>query len=347
MKVIGTALLSFGMSGKVFHAPLLSALPGFRLLGAWERTKKEIATLYQGTKSYSSFNEMLADPDVDLVVVNTPTATHFSFAKEALHAGKHVVVEKAFTTNADEAIELADLARQLRLTLSVFQNRRWDSDFMTVKQVLERGAIGDVVETTISFNRYNLAPNPKAHKETPGPGSGNLKDLGPHLIDQALVLFGTPDRVFADIRKCRPGSQVDDSFDLMLYYPTRRVRLTSGYHISEPGPGYVLHGLLGSFVKSRADVQEMQLKSGMRPVDPGYGIELPNEAGVLHLHRQAGSVVEKVISLPGNYTMYYNQLYDALAGSGIVPVTPEEGVLVMKVIDAALESQATQRVIKI
>ena len=202
MKKIKTALLSFGMSGKVFHAPFLELHPGFDLVGAWERSRKLIQQDYSSVKSYVDFDNVLND-DIDLVVVNTPVATHHEYAKAALLAGKHVIVEKAFTTNAAEAEELHYIAEEENLKLAVFQNRRWDSDFRTVQQIVEREILGEIVEAEIHFDRYNPDLSPKRHKETANPGAGVLKDLGSHIIDQAIVLFGFPDAVFADIRTTR------------------------------------------------------------------------------------------------------------------------------------------------
>ncbi|RYF51377.1 MAG: oxidoreductase, partial [Cytophagaceae bacterium] len=194
MKTIKTALLSYGMSGKVFHAPFLTLHPGFTLTGAWERSKHLIQADYPEVKSYASIDELLAD-DVELVVVNTPVDTHYEYAKKVLEAGKHALVEKAFTTTAAEAEALGKLAKEKGLTLTVYQNRRWDSDLKTVKSVLEEGVLGAIVEAEIRFDRYNPILSPKAWKEGANAGAGVLKDLGPHIIDQALYLFGYPEAV--------------------------------------------------------------------------------------------------------------------------------------------------------
>lgn len=343
MRVINTVLLSFGMSGKVFHARFLNIHPGFKLRGAWERTSKSISSQYPGALSYGSLVDVLKDPNVELVVVNTPTATHAAFATQALHAGKHVIVEKAFASNAAEAIQVSNLSVEQNLKLSVFQNRRWDSDFKTVQQILSTKVLGEIVEASIAYERYNLTLSPKIHKETPGPGSGNLLDLGPHCVDQALVLFGLPEAVFADIRICRPGSKVDDFFDIQLNYPTLRVRLKSSYLVREPGPGYTLHGTLGSFVKTRADVQETQLRAGMSPGHDTYGFEPSKEYGV---HTNSGTQC-RIESLRGNYMEFYDQMHEAIVADKRVPVTPEEGVNVMRVIDAAFESSKSGGLVRL
>ncbi|MGK4566320.1 Gfo/Idh/MocA family protein [Flavobacterium sp. 3HN19-14] len=263
MQKIRTALLSYGMSGKVFHAPFLKFHPGFELAGAWERTRKNIRQDYPKAKSYNSFDELLND-DIDLVIVNTPVATHFEYAKKALRAGKHTLVEKAFTATVAEAEELQKIAQKKGVKLAVFQNRRWDSDFKTVKDVVSKNLLGEIVEAEFHFDRYNPSLSPKAHKETANKGAGILKDLLPHLIDQALFLFGMPVAVFADIRTTRDKSVVDDYIDILLYYETLRVRLKAGFFVREMIPSFVVHGKNGSFLKPRGDVQEDDLKVGKR-----------------------------------------------------------------------------------
>jgi scyllo-inositol 2-dehydrogenase (NADP+) len=334
MQKINTALLSYGMSGKVFHAPFLSVHGGFRLMGAWERSKQLITQTYPGTRSYPSLESVLDDAEVELIIVNTPTYTHFDLARKALLASKHVVVEKAFTITVAEAEALKAIADQKKLKLSVFQNRRWDSDFKTVQQVLAEGLLGDIVEATLCFDRYNAALSPKGHKENPGPGAGIVYDLAPHLIDQALVLFGMPRAVYADFMITRSSSQVEDYFEMLLFYNQWRVRLKSGYFVREPVPAYQMHGKRGSFLKSRADVQEASLQRGVKPDVQGYGIEPEHEQGLLHTERGGAIVRERIPTLPGNYWAYYEGLYKAITENMPVPVSAADGIRVMKIIEA-------------
>jgi predicted dehydrogenase len=347
MRVIKTALLSFGLSGKVFHAPFIATHPGFQLLGAWERSKRVITSEYPETKSYGSLEEVLGDEEVDLVVVNSPTSTHADFASKALKAGKHVIVEKAFTSNTEEALALSRMAAKTGLKLSVFHNRRWDSDFKTVRKVMDDGLLGDIVEAQIAYERFNPILSPKAHRETPGPGAGNLMDLGPHCVDQALTLFGMPEAIFADVRACRPGSQVDDYFDILLYYGKLRVRLKSSYLVREIGPGFILHGTKGTFLKRRSDVQETQLKQGMKPDAADFGIEPPSLYGLLHTEVDGSVKRETIQSLPGNYGGYYDAMHAALQKNAPVPVTPEEATSVMRILDTALESHRRKAVVQL
>jgi len=345
MQTIKTALLSFGMSGQVFHAPFLHKHPGFTLVGSWERSKKQISDSYPGTRSYASLESILEDPELDLVIVNTPTYTHYDYTKKVIEAGKHAVVEKAFTTTAKEAIDLQTLASQKNRRLAVFQNRRWDSDFQTVKSVINEGLIGRVVEATLAYARYDPNLSPKSHKENPGPGAGILKDLGPHLIDQALVLFGIPQGVFADIGITRQRSLVDDYVHLLLRYERIHVHIKAGYFYREPLMGYTLHGTRGSLLKSRADVQESQLKAGIAPTAKGYGIEPVEERGLLHTALEGKTLREHIDTLPGNYMAFYEDLYHSITTNAPEPVTAQEGVNVMRVLDAAVTSWEEQRMI--
>jgi predicted dehydrogenase len=345
MRTISTALLSYGLSGKVFHAPFIQAHPGYTLAGCWERSKRHIENDYPGTRSYRSLEEILGDPSIDLVVVNTPTNTHFDFAQKALLAGKHVLVEKAFTNNADEAVELDRLAKEKRLVLSVYQNRRWDSDFLAVRQVLDDQLLGDIVEAQIAFDRFNPSLSPKSHRESPGLGAGNLMDLGPHVVDIALVLFGMPEAVFGDLRACRNGSLVDDYFEVLLYYPRLRVRLHSSYLVREAGPGFLIHGTQGTLMKNRSDIQETQLRQGMIPTDAFYGIEPPSAQGVLY--KRGIDSQDPIESPRGNYLGYFDQLHKALTEGAPVPVSGEEGIRVMRVLDAAAESSRSGQVIRL
>ena len=345
MKPVYIALCSFGMSGTVFHAPFLSRHPGFKLYAVWERSKNLSAEAYPGTLVYRTLEDLLADPDVELVIVNTPSYTHFNYARQALSAGKHVVVEKPFTATAGEARELVDMARQRGLKLSVFQNRRWDSDFKTVKGIVEEGVLGEILEAEFHYDRYNLSLSPKAHKETPGPAVGCLYDLGPHLIDQALHLFGMPEAVFADLMITRPGSKVDDYFEILLYYPARRVRLKSGYQVREPVPSFVLHGSKGSFLKSRADVQETHLQAGRSPAEADWGMEPESAWGLLHTDIEGTVIYKRIPSLLGNYMEYYEGVYQSLRNHAPMPVSGEEGWNTIKVIEAARASHASRSLV--
>lgn len=347
MQKIKTALLSYGMSGKVFHAPFLKLHSGFELIGSWERSKKLIQEDYPEVKSFVSFESILEDTAIDLVIVNTPVATHFEYAKKALLAGKHVLVEKAFTTTLAEAQELARLSKERNLKVCVFQNRRWDSDFKTVQKIIKDQVLGDLVEAEFHFDRFNPVLSPKLHKETDNPGAGILKDLGPHIIDQALCLFGMPEAVFADIRMIRQSTVVDDYIDILLFYPDFRMRLKAGFFIREPNPGYCIHGKKGSFLKQRGDVQEDELKLGKKPNLTNWGTEKEGYEGILHSDIDGKIIREKIPTLQGNYYDLFDQLYKSITNNQPEPVTAQDGVNVMAIIDAAIQSNETQKVVSI
>lgn len=345
MKPINTALCSFGMSGWVFHAPFLTNHPGFKLYAVWERSKNLSQEKYPGTLVYRTYEELLLDPEVELVIVNTPSSTHYDYAKQALLAGKNVIVEKPFTATVEQAKDLVALAVQEKVKLGVFQNRRYDSDFKTVKDVIQQGVLGDLLEVEFHYDRYNLVLSPKAHKEIPGPAVGCIYDLGPHLIDQVLHLFNMPKAVFADIMITRPGSLVDDYFEILMYYPKMKVRLKAGYQVREPFASFVVHGSKGSFLKPRADVQETDLQAHRSPAEADWGVEPESGQGLLHTELD-GMVVKKLVpSLPGNYMEYYEGVFKALRHQEAMPVTGEDGVNTIAIIEAAKKSHEEGRVV--
>jgi scyllo-inositol 2-dehydrogenase (NADP+) len=324
--------------------------PGFEFYAVWERSKNIAAEKYAGVKTFRSLDEMLADEKVELVVVNTPNITHYAYAKKALQAGKHVIVEKPFTVTTvttSEAGELIALAQQVNRKLSVYHNRRYDSDYRTIKRVLAEGWLGEVVEAEFHFDRYRAELSPKTHKEVAGAGTGALYDLGAHLIDQALQLFGMPDAIYADILVLRPHSQVDDYFELLFYYPQKRVRLKCSYLVREPLPGYILHGRNGSFIKAKTDVQETTLQAGVMPGSTGWGREPDSEKGLLHAEKEGRPFREQVVSECGNYMDYYQGIYDAVRHNKAVPVAAEDARDVIRIIEAAFESSRAQQVVKL
>jgi scyllo-inositol 2-dehydrogenase (NADP+) len=346
MNPINTAILSFGMSGQVFHAPFIHVHPGFRFHSVWERTKNLAQEKYPGVKTCRTLEELLSDPEVELVIVNTPNYTHYEYCRKALEAGKHVVVEKPFVVSAAEGEELVQLARSAGRTLSVYHNRRFDSDYLIVKRVLDTGRLGEVVEAEFHFDRYKEDLSPKVHKETPGPGTGALYDLGSHLIDQALQLFGRPQSVFADIRTVRPASQVDDYFEILLYYPKLRVRLHCSYLVREALPAYILHGRKGSFIKTKSDVQEAALIAGRTPDAPDWGEEPASEQGLLHTEEGGQIIRQHLPSQSGNYMYYFNGVYETIREGRNTAVTAEDGLDVIRVIEAAFRSSREGRVVE-
>jgi predicted dehydrogenase len=344
-KRIGTALTSFGMSGLVFHGPLVEAHPEFRLKSVLQRTKDTAREKYKHIEIKRSIEELIDDPDIELVVVNATNDTHYPHAKMALEAGKHVVIEKPMTNTIEEGKELIELARQKRLVLSVFQNRRWDSDFLTIRKILDDHLLGRVVEFNASWDRYRNYIQPNTWKEVTAPGSGLLYNLGPHLIDQALVLFGVPEAVSADIRALRTDSKVDDFYELSLYYDGLKVRLHSSYLVREPYPRFTIHGTLGSFVKYGLDVQEARLKVGEIPGTDGWGVEEEDIWGTLNTEINGEHVVKKVKSEQGNYLAFYENIYEAIRKGRMLAVKPQEALLNIHAIELAFESSKEGRVL--
>jgi len=343
MRIIKTALLSYGMSGKIFHAPFIAAHPGFKLCGAWERSNKNIQQNYPDATSYATLEALLADETIELVIVNTPNDSHYEYATKVLQAGKHVVVEKAFTTSVAQGEALKALAQKQDKMISVYQNRRFDSDCRTVQRVIADKLLGDIVEAEFHYDRFKPLVGPKLHKEMPNPGAGLLMDLGPHLIDEALHIFGMPNALFADICITRPNSKVDDWFDMRLYYPSLSVRLKAGNIVREAIPANVIHGMKGSFIKTRGDVQEADLLAGKKPGNDNWGTEPASEQGLLHTEIEGKVVRETILSDKGNYGDYYAGMYEAIVNGKPVPVSAEEGINTIRIIEAAIKSNKERR----
>ncbi|HEY4335791.1 MAG TPA: Gfo/Idh/MocA family oxidoreductase [Puia sp.] len=342
---IKTAICSFGMSGRVFHAPFLHVNPGFEFYSVWEREKNLAQAIYPDVKVVRTYAHLLADPAVELVIVNTPNYTHFDYAKQALNAGKHVIVEKPFAVTEAEGLELIALAKKLDKKISSYQSRRFDSDYRTVKKVIDSGVLGKLVEAELHYDRFTPMLSPKVHKETPGPGRGLLYDLGSHMIDQALQLFGDPEAVFADIFIIREHSLVDDYMEVLLFYPGFRCRIKSSYLVREPIPSYNINGHKGTFLKNRTDIQERHLLAGDMPVGENWGVELESEQGLLHTEIDGKEVKQRVPTERGNYMDYFNGIYEAIRNNAPLPVTGEEGTRIIRVIEKAYESVRTKQIV--
>ena len=347
MQPIQTALASFGMSGLVFHGPLLKANPGFLLNAILERSKNASREVYPETRVFRDFEGLCQDNEIELIIINTPDHTHYDLAKTALLHGKHIVVEKPFTLRSDHADELTALAKEKDLVLSVFQNRRWDGDFLTVQQVINDGLLGRLVSYESHFDRYRNFIQPDTWKEDAGSGSGTMYNLGSHMLDQALVLFGKPEALFADIRAMRTGSRVDDSFDVWLHYDGVKVLVRGSYLVREPGPRYILHGTEGSFLKWGIDPQEEALKAGQMPVGHHWGEEPEADWGMLHTTINRQDFRGKHPTINGNYNAYYDNVYAAVREGKPLAVTPEAATQVIRVIEAAMKSSKENRVVSL
>lgn len=345
---IATALLSYGMSGEVFHAPLLTAHRGFSLVKILERTKDKARQRYPEVKVVRSLEAILADDAIELVVVNTPHNTHADLTAQVLDAGKHVIVEKPFTNNVGEGERLVALAQSRNLMLSIFQNRRWDGDFMTVQQVIKAGVLGSVVELEAHYDRYRPTVDYATWKEKNEPGSGILYNLGAHMIDQALVLFGMPRRLTAHVGIQRPGGEAEDFYDIRMEYDHCSVILKSSYVVREPGPRYQVHGMNGSFVKHGLDPQEEALKEGKTPGGPQWGADQSNIWGKLNTTLAGGLHVDgKIETVHGNYLGFYDNIYEHLREGKPLAVTAGQALQVIRIIELAQKSSREQKTISI
>ena len=349
MQLVKVGLCAFGMSGKVFHAPFLKEHPGFFMSAIVERSKDESKSKYPETVIFRLVEEMLQSADIDLVVVNTPVQTHFEYVKMALEAGKNVIGEKPFTVDVSEAEALVKLAQEKNLFLSVYQNRRFDRDYLQVQTIIEAGKLGNLKEVEIRFDRFRTEPSAKEHKENPQlRGSGSLHDLGSHLIDQATQLFGFPDKLFADVFSMKGPDFANDYFELLLYYKNHlRVRLKSSVFSKEAHYAYILHGDKGSFLQERTDDQEKELVSGAIPAfNEDWTKPLNEPDGILNYFNES-SESERILtsSEPGNYMNYYQEIYEHILFGYPLPSPAAEIIQNMKIIDAALESSIEGKVI--
>lgn len=328
--------MSYGMSGKVFHAPFVNAHPGFKFYAITERSKKEAANVYPGVISFDSVDEMIEDPAIELIIINTPNYTHYDYADRALRAGKDILVEKPFTATSAEAKELFALADELGRKIFFYQNRRWDSDFNAVRNVIESGQLGKLNEVHFRYDRYRMAIGPKTFKEEPIAASGLMYDLGPHLLDQAISIFGKPDSFHKILGKNRPDSKVDDYFSIHLAYPNSvNVFVHSNLLLLDPLPAFVVHGNKGSFHKQRSDSQEEQLLKGGKLTDPGYGIEPEGSEGKLTLIDDDGNkTVSSVASLNGNYLSLFDAVYESIANDAPYYVTREQVLTQLQILEA-------------
>ncbi|MDP4174381.1 MAG: Gfo/Idh/MocA family oxidoreductase [Bacteroidota bacterium] len=342
-KVINTAIAGFGYSARTFHAPFLIANNKFRLTKVLERHSKHSQELYPWVKIVKTIDELEDDSELDLVIITTPNLLHFEMAERLISAGKNVIVEKPFTLTYSEAQSLIEKAEKKNLVLSVFHNRRWDGDYMTVKKILENKLLGDLVEFESRFDRFRNYFKKNSWREEDQPGAGLLYDIGPHLIDQALNLFGAPKSLIADVRIQREGGLADDSFEIIFDYGKLKVTLKAGMLIKGNPPRFVLNGTKGSFVKYGLDPQEDTLKKGLSPLSEDYGRESEENWGILNTDLSGLAFKGKIETIKGNYMDYFNNVYNAISDSSKLFVKPIEAAETIKMIELAQESAAKGR----
>ncbi len=359
MAEIGVGVVGFGLAAKVFHAPFVSAVPGLRLRAIVQRTGDEAARAYPEASVYRSVEEMLADPAVQLVVVATPNETHFAIAKQALEAGRHVIIDKPFAATSTEATELIELAQARGLVLAPFHNRRWDGDFLTVKKVLAEGRLGRVVTIESHFDRFRPLPREGTWKESGIPANGLLMDLGPHLVDQAVALYGVPATIDASVRTDRDEGTIEDAFDICLGYPGHdgkglRYWCRSSMLAAENAPRFLVHGTRGSFRKFGLDPQEPALTAGAKVPRLGEGEwlrETEDHFGTLTVApvpSEPGTLMQsKVRTEIGDYREYYANVRDAIGGAGKLAVPTAEGFTVVRLLELARESSREGRTVRV
>jgi scyllo-inositol 2-dehydrogenase (NADP+) len=340
---LNIGIVGFGMTAQVMHAPFLKTAPNYKVTAVVERHSEKSKTLFPDTTVVKSFEALLDRSDVDVVVITTPNDSHFDYAKQAVEAGKHVVLEKPFTITSTDAAALVQLSKATNRIISPFHNRRYVADFRTMQQIIGQNLLGDVHEFEGRFDRFRPDPKPNAWREEPKPGSGILYDLGPHLIDQALCFFGLPKTITADIRLQRPHAKVDDYFEVQLDYGFTKVTLKAGMLVREPGPRYLIHGTKGSFIKWGDDVQEALLKQGVLPTASDWGMELESQYGLLHTERGGEVIKERVLSLPGNFGLYYQNLYNTIVHRAPLREQPEHGFNTIRLIELAQQSSAAKQ----
>jgi predicted dehydrogenase len=355
MQEIGVAVIGFGLAGRVFHAPFVSAVPGLKLEAIVQRKGDEAGKAYPKARILRSVDEALLDNSISLIVVGTPNETHFDLARRALAAGKHVVIDKPFAASSSEARQLIEIATEKKLVLAPFHNRRWDGDFLTLRKILDSGALGRLVTFESHFDRFRPLPREATWKEASNAANGMLFDLGPHLVDQAVALFGAPQAITASVRRDRDKTEIEDAFDIVLRYPGMLAICRATMLAAEPAPRFLVHGTLGSFRKYGLDPQEPALVGGATvPVmgdsrewlaepEPAWGtlVVAPNPAEPGQLNRTT------VKTELGDYRGFYANVRDAVLGTAPLAVTSEDGFRVVRLLEMARESSAEGKTLEV
>lgn len=350
-KPLNVGLIGFGVAGQVFHAPIIVSVPGLKLYKIRESRAHNIALANQrfpDARVVADVEDLFQDPAIDLIVVATSNASHFDLTKRALEAGKHVLVEKPFTITSKDADELIAIAKKHKKVLTVHHNRRFDGDFNTIRKILKAGLLGTVVEMEIRYDRFRNYLKENAWREENLPGSGILYDLGSHLIDQAVTLFGMPAELTAFTAMQRPGAKAVDHFEVILHYPNLKVTLKSGMLVRELGARFAIYGDQGTFIKHGIDVQEEALKAGKIPAEtPGWGIEPEDIWGTINTTYKGMHLVSKVESEPGDYPGLYANVRDAINGTGQLIVAAEQSRDVIRLIELAMRSAEEKRTLAV
>jgi predicted dehydrogenase len=346
---LNVGLIGYGYAGATFHAPLIAAVPGLKLTAIASSRPQDVQADWPDVRVHPTPQALMEQPDIDMVVIATPNDTHAPWAAQALSAGKHVVVDKPFTLTVSQAQQLIGLAQQHQRLLSVFHNRRWDGDFLSVQALLQTGELGRITHVESHFDRYRPEVRDR-WRESGTPGSGLWFDLGPHLLDQAVQLLGLPQSLWLDQACQRQDAKADDWFHAVLRYDRMRVVLHASALTARVAPRFVVHGTQGSCVKWGLDTQEDALKSGLRPQAGSTQSDWGMDPQPLHLtlaEATSGLVSRQQLCQPGNYPLYYAQVRDAITQGAPNPVSAQEALQVMALIELGTLSAAQGRVVAV
>jgi scyllo-inositol 2-dehydrogenase (NADP+) len=344
--MIDVGLIGFGLAGRAFHAQVIRAVPGLRLSAILQRSGNEAAEQYPDVRIVRSLEELLATKEIRLVVIATPNDSHYPLAQRCLAAGRDVLVDKPFTTTLEEAIMLVEFANQRGRILTVYQNRRYDGDFQAIVQLVARGVLGRIVRFESNYDRFRPQLKPNAWRERSGPGTGIFFDIAPHLIDHALLIFGMPEALTADIRVEREGAVVDDAFDLAFHYPHGlRADLRSSILAAATRPRFILHGTQGAFVKLTVDPQESNLRRGYVPTDTAWGAEPEENWGLLTLSENGALIQRRIPSANCDYRDFYANLRDGILGKVKLAVSTDWALDVMRLLELARQSSNERRTV--
>jgi predicted dehydrogenase len=341
--MIRVGLVGFGLGGKVLHAPVIASVEGMELAAVMERSTNMAAERYPGIKVYRTLEAMLADDSLDLIVLTTPTATHFELARQILAAGKHLVVDKPVCVRSAEVAELMHLAHAKHRVFVPYHNRHWDSDFRTVEKVMRQGTLGRIVAFDSAMDRWRPGQTRTPWKDDAEAGGGRLYDLGSHLVYLALTLFGLPETVGAEVVREREGQGADDAFTVRLRYPGLTATLAATNVAAVPRPRFYVRGMQGSYVKHGVEPQEEALNKVTRITDPAWGREPENEWPELTLDVEGKLTSRRVETLPGDYRIFYAGLRDALLGHAEPPVAALEAWRTIRILELAQEASRERR----
>jgi scyllo-inositol 2-dehydrogenase (NADP+) len=344
--MINVGLIGFGLAGRAFHAQVVSRVPGLRLAAILQRKGDEAAVAYPDAKIVRSLDELLALPDIQLIVIASPNETHAPFARAAMAAGRDVVVDKPFTTSYAEAVDLVNFAEKSGRFLTVYQNRRYDGDFQAIRELVAAGTLGRIVRFETSYDRFRPNFKPNAWREKAEPGAGILFDIGPHVIDHAMVLFGLPEAITADVRIERQGGLADDAFDIMLHYPNSlRAVLSSNILAVLPRPRFLLFGTKGAFLKQTVDPQENNLRFGNLPEKGSWGAESEDNWGLLTLSDGTNATQRRIPSGTGDYSDFYANVRDVIEDKAKPFVSLQHALDVMRALELCRASSEQWRML--